>query len=255
MDQVQGVLALALRAMHQDMARVDRVSNNLANAMTPGFKREVAMTAPFAAMVSQLQSAAADASPVVSIQTDVRPGSLKSTGQKLDFAIDGAGYFEVMTEAGPAYTRQGNFHVDAQGRLVTVQGYPVMGLGGEINLGTATPSVDEAGRLRNGAQAKGVPGALLDAPVLAQLKLVALSDHQALQRLGDGLLAGGGTATPMAEGATRVRQGYLENSNVSSMHEMVQLMQTMRHFESMHKVAMGYDEMVGLAVRKLGELA
>ena len=262
-EPLQGVLPLALKSMHQDMARLDRVAMNLSNAMTPGYKREVVVARPFGQVLDAQQRAAAAqarpgagaaAQPSLQVQPDLRAGSLKSTGQSLDFAIAGPGYFEVLTPEGPAYTRQGNFRLDAQGRLTTAQGHPVMGHGGEIFLNNGTPVVDSAGRvqegLRQGAAAAAVPGS----PV-SQIKLVQFEQPQLLQRIGDGLLAGGGASSVVGDADAQVRQGFLENSNVNSMQEMVQLTQTMRHFESMHKVATGYDEMLGLAIRKLGELS
>ncbi|MNY66168.1 flagellar basal body rod protein FlgF [compost metagenome] len=76
-----------------------------------------------------------------------------------------------------------------------------------------------------------------------------------LQRMGDGLLVTEQQASQVPDAELHVQQGFLENSNVSSMQEMAQLIQSMRHFESMQRVALGYDEMVGNAVRKLGELS
>ncbi|MCY1245777.1 hypothetical protein D9M72_589470 [compost metagenome] len=73
--------------------------------------------------------------------------------------------------------------------------------------------------------------------------------------MGDGLLVTEQQASQVPDAELHVQQGFLENSNVSSMQEMAQLIQSMRHFESMQRVALGYDEMVGNAVRKLGELS
>jgi flagellar basal-body rod protein FlgF len=263
MEEIQGVLSLALRSMHQDMARLDRVAMNLSNALTPGYKREVVLARPFGQVVDGLASAASPAGEAgaqqpqqeVQVQSDLRAGSLKSTGQSLDFALAGPGYFEVLTPEGPAYTRQGNFRVDAQGRLCTAQGHPVMGHGGEIYLNGPTPVVDAAGRVQDGLRQGVASAAVLNAPASSQIKVVQFDQPQSLQRIGDGLLAGGGASSVVADADLQVRQGFLENSNVNSMQEMVQLTQTMRHFESMHKVAMGYDEMMGLAIRKLGELS
>ncbi|MFM2450543.1 MAG: hypothetical protein RIS44_2993 [Pseudomonadota bacterium] len=257
MEEVQGVLSLALRSMHQDMSRMDRVAMNLANALTPGYKREVVVARPFGQVVNDLVSVGTvnGNTAQMKVHADFRPGSLKSTGQSLDFAIAGAGHFEVLTENGPAYTRQGNFRVDAQGRLTTMQGYPVMGQGGEIYLNNSTPTVDASGRVQDGLRQGPVTAALSTASTASQLKVVRFDQPQSLQRMGDGLLVGGGSATVMSDADVQIRQGFLENSNVSSMQEMVQMTQTMRHFESMHKVAMGYDEMMGLAIRKLGELS
>ena len=86
-----------------------------------------------------------------------------------------------------------------------------------------------------------------------QLKIVAAKPGTPVQRLGNGLVLLQGELQPLAEADLQVRQGFLENANVNSMHEMVQLMQTMRHFEAMQKVALGHDEMVASAIRRLGD--
>lgn len=262
---MQEVLALALQSMQQDMQRLDRTGLNLANALTPGYQREVVSARPlrlgtpsFAAMVGTAAAAAVtENAPAVSphapaagllVQTDHRPGTLRSTGQNLDVALAGAGYFELSTPGGPAYTRQGNFRLDAQGRLVTAQGHAVMGRGGEILLQSSQVRIDAQGNIFDG---DGV--GRTDRPV-AQLKVVEAPQPSQLRRLGEGLMSIDGQPGQLADADIRIQQGFVENSNVSSMHEMVQLMQTMRHFESMQKVALGYDEMTGQAIRKLGEL-
>ncbi|MNW05611.1 flagellar basal body rod protein FlgF [compost metagenome] len=73
--------------------------------------------------------------------------------------------------------------------------------------------------------------------------------------MGSGLLVSDQVPTQLVDADVQVRQGFLENSNVNSMQEMAQLIQSMRHFESMQRVALGYDEMIGGAVRRLGELS
>jgi flagellar basal-body rod protein FlgG len=241
MDQV---LALSLRSMQHDMSRLDRVAMNLANAQTVGYQREVA-SVPFATRAGQ-------AAVAMGVATDPRPGTLRNTGQKLDLALAGPGWFEVQTEHGLAYTRQGSFQLDAQGRLVTSQGHPVMGVAGEIQLPHGMPVIDLQGRVFEGALPGAAPGRT-DGASLAQLKVVAGSPKAAVQKLGGALVLLEGEPLPLAAGQVQVRQGFLENANVNSMQEMVQLIQTMRHFESMQKVALGYDDMVGAAIRRLGD--
>lgn len=228
------VLSLALHGMQADMARLDRIAMNLANAQTAGFKRDIAAATPFARHL--------DATPVAGVQMDPRPGTLRATGRSLDVALAGPGWFEVLAEGGPAYTRQGEFRLDARGRLVTGQGLPVMGTSGEIQLLQGTAVIDARGRVYDGPVAAGTP--------VAQLKLVLLDPLAPVQRLGAGLVRG--TAGGPAQEA-EVRQGHLEASNVNPMQEMVQLLQALRHFESMQKLALGYDEMLAAAIRRLGE--
>lgn len=243
MDQV---LPLILLGMQNDVARLDRAAMNLANAQTVGYKREVA-TMPFARMAR-----APDAQVGAGVVVDQRAGTLRTTGQSLDLAIAGPGWFEVQTEHGIAHTRQGNFQLDPQGRLVTAQGHLVMGTGGIIQLSHGMPHIDAQGRVFEGGLAGAAPGRT-DGMPLAQLKVVAADPKAMVQRLGDGLVVLGGEPQAVESGLLQVRQGFLENANVNSMQEMVQLMQAMRHFESMQKVALGYDEMVASAIRRLGE--
>jgi len=254
------ILAVALASMQQDMQRLDRVAQNLANVATPGYKREVVAARPFAEAVSAGLDTGDPAEPfpaaapgAVEVLSDLRPGSLKVTGQPLDLAIGGEGFFEVSTGGGPAYTRQGSFQADGRGRLVTAQGHPVMGRNGEIHLTTPTPVIDAAGNVTEPDATTG-PAASAPGTPVAQLRVVRMEEPRAARRIGEGLLLAGGRVTEVGEGQAKLRQGALENSNVSSVQEMVQLIQTMRHFESMQKVAQGYDEMLGAAIRKLGDL-
>jgi flagellar basal-body rod protein FlgG len=259
------VLAIGLHGMQQDMARLERIAMNLANASTPGFKREVASALPLPGgsfVDAMTLSGVAPSRPegpmssrfepfgLMLVRPDMRPGTLRSTGQALDVSLTGPGFFEVGTEGGPAYTRQGNWHLDGRGRLVTAQGDPVMGHSGEIVLNNPNPRIDAKGQVFDAtAEARA------DASPVAQIKVVRFRDDDPLRHLGGGLFeAPNVSPEPLRDADVDVRQGYLENANVNAMREMAQLIQSMRHLESMQKVATGYDEMIGSAVRKLGEL-
>lgn len=259
------VLAISLQSMQQDMARLERISMNMANATTPGYKREVATSLPSnaAAFSDAMRGAgrpqqgpqaepsnAAGVAGMLLIQTDAHPGTLKSTGQSLDVALTTPGFFEISTEAGLAYTRQGSWQLDARGRLVTAQGNPVMGVGGEIVLSRPNPVIDATGQVF-----ESKPGGGAESTPVAQLKVVRFDNAKDLRRMGDGLMGTDQTPSQLTDSEVQLRQGFLENSNVNSMQEMVQLIQSMRHFESMQRVALGYDEMIGGAVRKLGDLS
>ena len=259
---MQPVLAIALTGMQEDMSHLDRVAQNMTNMATPGYKREVVLARPFVDVVDEL-SAAADGAVGVDVAStlhrplvllDTRAGSLKATGQPLDMALSGDGFFEVSTAQGTAYTRQGDFSVDAQGRLVTSAGDPVMGKGGEIRLVTRTPAVDAAGNVTepNAPSSSGVPA---DGSPVAQLKIVRFGDTRGMTHLGGGLLSPGSDPQVVADATARVHQGQLEASNTNTMQEMVQVIQTMRHFESLQKVAQGYDDLLGTAIQKLGDLS
>jgi len=243
------VMAISLQAMQLDATRLARVGGNLANATTPGYKREVGAQAgivgglSFAELV-ETQSAAAAASETGGLGgvalRDMRVGTFKPTGQPLDLALTGRGFFEVATPAGPAYTRHGQFQLDARGRVVDAQGRALMGIGGEIVL-TGTPTIDASGNVSENGR------------VIAKLRVVDFEASERLERI-DGGYAGGRQALPVDEAAVQVRQGQLENANVDSAREMVDLIRTMRHFESMQRVVQSYDDMLGTGIRKLGDV-
>jgi flagellar basal-body rod protein FlgG len=266
---MMNVLAIGLQGMQQDMARLDRIAMNLANASTPGYKREVASAQPLAATrFADVMEASANAriradSPPdparllggsVSIRPDMQPGTLRGTGQPLDVSLTGPGFFEISTKAGLAYTRQGDWHLDGQGRLVTAQGDPVMGEGGEIVLPHPSPRIDAKGRIFDAA-ADGAAGVGVDPVPAAQLKVVNFATSDPPRRLGEGMFEPPAAPESLLESEVDVRQGYLENANVNSMREMTQLIQSMRHFESMQKVVMNHDDMIGTAVSRLGASA
>ena len=243
------LLAVTLQSMQADMARMDQVAMNLANAHTIGYKRDVLAAPPFARLLAAGEATLTGAQPTRHM--DQRSGSLKASGQPLDVALAGPGWFEVRTDEGLAYTRQGDFRADAQGRLVTARGHAVLGTSGEIRLPPGVPVIDAEGRIYEGGAA-GASAVRLRAESVSQIKVVQFDPAAVPVRRGDGLVTFEGMPQP-AEGRVELRQGFLENSNVSSMQEMVQLMQTVRHFESLQKITLGYDEMLGNAVRKLGE--
>lgn len=234
------VLAITLRAMQHDMAAVERIASNLANQRTTAFKRELPPAVGFADRVGAGQLSAA---------IDARPGTLSPTGRAHDVALAGPGWFEIQTAAGVAHTRQGEFRLDAQGRLVTPQGHLVLGLGGPIQLEPGAVTISPQGEIR---YAPGSGGPAGEHPV-AQLKVVHFDAGVPVQRLGGGLLAFAGEPRVLAGAEVDVRQGYLENANVDPMQEMVQLVRTVRHFEGLQKVATGLDELTGSAIRRLGE--
>ena len=237
------ILSITLQAMRADMARLDQVALNLANAGTPGYRRETGFAPAFGTRIDEAAS---------HVQLDLRQGTLQATGGGLDLALSGPGWFEIALPDGPAYTRQGNFRTDAQGRLVTLQGHPVMGTAGEVRLPPGPVAVDAQGRIYPAALGEGVFGRPAGEP-LAQLNVVRFEEGASAHRLGGALVRFEGAPPQPVGTGTEVRQGHLENANVSSMHEMVQLLQAMRHFESMQKVALGYDDMLAGAIRRLGE--
>src|SRR5258706_7052237 len=140
---MHSALAITETGMLNDVQRLHAISQNLANVGTVGFKKEIAVTRSF---VDQMDAAGvADARPVLTMRVDHSEGTLKHTGNPLDLGLEGGGFFVIATPLGEAFTRQGNLHVDANGRLVTSSGNAVMGTAGEIQLTTSDPRIDGQG--------------------------------------------------------------------------------------------------------------
>lgn len=234
-------LSIVATGMAFDTDRLQVISHNLANVSTTAFKRNMlsrsAIPSVFDLQMSSLGAESYDETQAI----DMRAGAFKSTSNPLDLAIEGPGFFEVKTPNGVAYSRAGDFKLDSKGTLVTPAGYAVMGMSGEIMLSTAHPVIDKTGQIFDKDKK------------VAQIKVVNFDDTSQLNYLGEGLYDGREARVANEQGLSRLRQGGLEASNVSSMHEMVKLIETMRHFESMQKIVQGWDSAQDTVVRKLGE--
>lgn len=228
--------------------RLEILTSNLANANTPGFKgsRPVFRTL-LAGRANQgllpvgdfsrpgIQALNTDTMAwLSSSQVDLRPGNLRQTGPPLDLAIDGEGFFAVQTPQGERYTRGGNFTRRNSGDLVTQEGYPVQGRSGPIRLGSGEITISEGGEVRAG-----------DVPA-GTLRVVTFKKPQLLERAGEGLLSlREGIPDTVPGSAVRVRQGYLEGSNVGIVEELTSMITTLRAFEAYQKVIQSHDEVSG----------
>ena len=220
--------------------RLDVISNNLANAGTTGFKADQIQFESVLANVKNPTQA-----PVFSndrYSTDYSPGALQRTENPLDVALEGDGFFVVNTPQGTAYTRQGNFHRGAGGRLVTADGYEVQGNNGPIVV--AGGRIDIAG---DGA-------VTVNGAVAGTLAKVDFPKPYALEKAGGGLFVPAGPQAAPAATATEVKQGYLESSNVKVVVEMARMIEASRYFEICTKAVKSYDDMTARAANDLGKV-
>jgi flagellar basal-body rod protein FlgF len=181
-------------------------------------------------------------SPTTHIATDLRAGTLQSTGRPLDIALEGSGYLLLQGAAGPLLTRRGDLQVSAQGMLVAANGDPVMGEQGAIQIGMDVPVIDADGSVRVNDQ------------ILDRLQVVQVTNEAGLQYLGNGIFAADDSAGVVVQDQALLRQGFLEASNISPVGEMVQMMEAMRRFESAQRFVRGYDQMMEKAISELGKV-
>lgn len=230
-------LEIAAIGLRQDIERLTLTSQNVANLSTPGYKRQIAVQRPFADALAL----AAD----LAVSTDGRAGKLNATGQALDVALPEGRYLLLELDDGSqALTRQGALQFDPAGDLRTVAGHKVMGGRGLINLRAdqrAGLEIDSQGELK-------AQGQVLDA-----LRLVNVKAGQTLRPLGEGLYAADASQWDAETPTAGVRAGHLEQSNVVPSQEMVNLMTTTRHAETMVRLFQAADDMQATAIRRLGE--
>lgn len=231
------VAAIASEGMQQDLQRLQTISQNLANVLTPGYKKQIFTGTGFSASV---EKGMAQAPSSASLGIDASAGTLRYTGDPHDVAINGQGYFEVASPEGPMYSRIAALHSDSGGRLVGSQGLPMSGVGGEIALNGSEFTVDVNGDVR---QAERLAG---------RLKVVRFDNPEALAPVGNGLYRQDGARIGQG-GDSTLRPGYQENSNVNSPQEMVRLTETVRHFEALQKIMQSYDDSMEQTFRKLGD--
>jgi len=227
MDSLTSVAASGLRAR---MESLDLLANNVANSSTGGYKADREFYSLYAA--PQTDADAFSTMPVIERPwIDLSQGLLQRTGNSLDLALSGRGFFAVAGPRGPLYTRNGSFHV-ANGQLVTAEGYAVAGAGGQPLTVSASASfeVSPDGSVQQ------------DGNVVGQLQVVdfpaaALSKQGANYfRLADNTVAPGQAAD------TRVEQGNLEASNAGAAEGAVRLVGLLRQFEMLQKaVSLGTD--------------
>ena len=207
---------------------LDTIANNLANVSTAGFRASHNVFGSVLATLgnsplSVLNQDANDFGILSGTQLDTTQGALVRTGNELDLAMEGPGYFAVQTATGPVYTRGGNFRVSPQGQLITASGDPVLGDNGPITIIGTPVSISTDGTISaNGA-------------ISGRLKLVEFAPTVAVQSAGGTYYtAPAGTAVPARN--SQVRQGMLESSNVNPVTSVIEMITAEREVETMRRV-------------------
>lgn len=266
----KGIYTALSGAMAQS-TKLDTIANNLANVNTPAFKRDQQLFQEYLTANEKAPVNTTIPRDVASIEsfynmnggdksyvdvkgtfTDFSQGGLKHTGNSLDVAIDGAGFFEIATPQGVRLTRAGNFTLDGNGQLVTKDGFPVLRQdagGGEDPAnrvirftGQGNFSIADNGDVYEGTE------------VLGKLSLVQVNNRDSLQKVGSSMY---GFKQNMNADVSNIenpalKQGFLEASNVNIIQEMTDMIATQRVFESTQKAIGAYDQMADKMINVIG---
>ncbi|ACT58232.1 flagellar basal-body rod protein FlgF [Hirschia baltica] len=250
-------LAIGLSTQQLLRKKMDVTANNLANMNTTGFKVEHLVNHE----ISDRPARATDKPHDITftqgwqLQRDMNNGSIAQTGNPLDVAIDGNGFFEVEAENGDIfYTRDGEFSMNPDGMLVTRNGYLLRGEGevldGEKLLANGVPI---ALNPEGGEIVINKDGSIMqDGAQLGQLKLKTFELPEALEKVGNNLYISG-EQEPIDANAT-LAQGFVESSNVSAIVEMTQMIEISRAYQSVAKLISNSNDMREKAINKLAQV-
>lgn len=240
----------AAGALLQQM-RLDMLSNNLANVNTTGFKADLPVfRMESAGTATQTASPSTPGrlspyAPPMEARTDFEPGPLARTGNALDMAIVGKGFFEVQAPEGSRFTRKGNFTINEQGALATADGWPVMGQGGAITIDGNRVEISDQGEV------------YVDGEAVDTIRVVDFEEPYDLVKTGDTSFvpAPGVQPQTMEEGKSQLAQGFVESSNVNAIRTMTELIETMRVFESYQRIIRTADDATAKTVNEVGRSA
>jgi flagellar basal-body rod protein FlgG len=224
-------LYIAASGMLAELTRQDQLAHDLANASTTGYKADRSAQRSFGELLlanrvtGEVIGAGGLGAEIAEVRTDLSQSPLRETNEPLDVALAGSGFLAVQTANGTRYTRAGQLALDAQGRLTTANGLPVLDERGQtITIRGGEPAIAPDGTITVGGRQ------------VARLAVVDLRDPV---KEGDTLFAGTPAGRPAG---TVVRQGFLEGSGVEPAEAMVEMMTSMRAYESVQRVIRTIDE-------------
>ncbi len=260
-------LYTAYTGMMNEQNRMDVLTNNLANTSTVGFKKEGTTSQGFDNVltyrIKDMEGEGVRNNSFIGVGTpgvkigenyvDYSQGSFRQTGNTYDLALSGEGFFNIeftskSGETSTLYTRDGNFTLTKEGYLVTKDGDYVIGSGANganthIQLNpNAEASIDRSGRIVQNNQ------------VVATIKVSDFQDYNFLERYGENMFKPVEGAQ-INDGKAEVVSGYLEQSNVQTVEEMVSLISISRQYEANQKIIQTFDESLETSVTRLGRLS
>lgn len=245
------------------MARQEVIARNLGNLFTSGYKQESGAVDGFSATLGRVERqvapspmALAAARPLVGslgvkigvdrVHVDFRQGRMDETQRELDVALLGDGFLQVRTPGGDLYFRGGPLFLDADRRLVTAEGYPVLGTGGEeVALREGAVSIAGDGQIAVNGEAAAV------------LSVVEFAPGTRLAKVGEEFYTPEGSEgiQPSTATNTVVKQGFLEASNVDEVSAMSELVALVRAYQASQRMVSAQDELLGKAINEVGRIS
>lgn len=241
----------AASGMMAEESRQAIIANNVANASTPGYKRQAPVTLGFKAVFSKTmhapfywdtQAAPGGGSKMVESYPNLATGSLSETGNPLNVALNGPGFIGVNTPRGDRFTRSGDFTINSEGNLATSEGFTVQSVEG-------TPISVRGSRVTIGDDG----GVVVDGIRNGTIRLVEFEKPERLVREGSNLfMASDEILAKSAKAAdTQTRQSYLEMSNVNVPSEMIQMITGSRIYEANQRVIQAFDTTIGQLIEQI----
>jgi len=220
------------------------ITNNIANVNTPGFKRDIPVYESFSNILQRQINRDTRQTRVQSTFIDLSEGKLTFTGNTFDFALEGKGFFALSTPQGIAYTRSGNFSLDRQGRLVTPEGFILLGENGPITI-----SVNNISKLKFNEKGE----VIIDGKVVDQIR-VDVVRRSSLYKEGENLFRISQPVGVNRANNISVKVGYLETSNVDIISEMVSLINNFRMYEANQRLIQLQDSTLDKACNETGRI-
>src|SRR5882724_6868402 len=235
--------------------QIDVVANNVANVNTTGYKSDRSLFQEYLASGAHEDNFVGSDRRVSYVQDratfhDFSQGAAEETKNPLDVAIDGGGFLVVQTPAGERYTRDGGLQINNQGQLVTAAGDPVMGNSGPI----VFQPTDKAISIAADGSVTVLEGVNRIDSVRGKLRLVSFADAQKLLKEGANLFSAGEGAAAQPDPASKVRQGFIEKSNVNSVAEMTRMMEITRTYTQISSLLQQQSDLHKSAIEKLADV-
>jgi flagellar basal-body rod protein FlgF len=252
---MQNMLLVGLSRQMVLERQMDVVANNVANVNTNGYKADRSMFQEYLASGAHEDNFLGADRRVSYVQDratfhDFSQGAVEETKNPLDVAIDGGGFLVVQTPAGERYTRDGALQINNQGQLVTAGGNPVLGNSGPI----VFQSTDKQVSIASDGNITVLEGTSRIDSVRGKLRVVSFAQAQNLQKEGSNLYSAGQGDTAQPDITSKMRQGFVEKSNVNSVLEMSRMIEVTRTYTQISNLLQQQSDLHKTAIDKLADV-